>query len=166
MDRDFEEKVDELWCRLSPQLRGDIQRTIGFRREDVTAEALREYVLNYLGPKLQDLRLERRLTETSERIKREIIDELGHALRTALQQVAEMQAENIRTASPPVLGESHQIALPSLGAEPPRQPVLMLGTSYVMDCKYVAQGGPRNCLHVIDRPDGRYVQCERWELPL
>ena len=48
MNRELERRIEEAWQSLSPQLRADVQREVGFNREDVSAEQLREIVLGYV----------------------------------------------------------------------------------------------------------------------
>ena len=113
------------------KLKKDFEEKIGNLGED-----LEERTINYLTSLRQ---------ETINSLK-EIANVLGERHKEILHQIEETKSQKLIPAHLP--------------GEQSIQQTIMLGTSYTMDCRYIKEGGPKNCLHIRDTSNGRYVQCE------
>ncbi|MBS3102957.1 hypothetical protein J4458_05945 [Candidatus Woesearchaeota archaeon] len=170
MDRYLEEQVEALWQSLSPQLQAEIQLNMRFRREDVSAEQLTELVLGYVGPKLMELRTERRITEQTQRIRDEVMQEtraylggLGQASATYFEEIAARLREMDGQILYHLEGLKPQKALLPASTEryiPPQATALPIhvNTPIKMKCTY-REGGPENVISERQEEDGVYRRC-------
>ena len=184
MNRDLEDDVENLWSQLPPEIQEDIQRTGRFDRRDVPAEELIAHVQVYIEPRAEESRLRRIVHEETERVVDGVyrrVDSLEQNVQTALialaynigdsmQQVAHavkdlreqyghtlLQIGDLRNLQAE-LANSQRAALNSPSNSQPLS--IAVGTSYKQDCKYVNEGGPKDCVHIRDTSNGRYAQCQ------
>ena len=171
MDRLLEENVETAWRSLSHHLRSEIQRIMGFSRENVSAEELAMLVLRYVGPKLHESKTRRWINEAVDTARSQIqqetriyVDQVGKESMDYLKQIAEgIDARDRRIlyhlnelrAQQSLPSSAERAALP---AQPP-QPNVYISTPVKNDCPYVKDGGPKNCIVVNVTPDGTYGTC-------
>ena len=106
MNRYFEEEVEKAWQSLSPELRIIIQREMGFDRNEVSAEELTNFTVEYLKKKLDELKWDKLKKDFEEKIGNlgEDLEERTINYLTSLRQETIDSLKEIAN----VLGERHK----------------------------------------------------------
>jgi len=171
MNRYFEDAVERAWQSMSPELKIRIQREMGFNRNDVSAVELTDLTIDYLKKKIEELKwnklrkeLKKNIEELGEDLERRnmnYLDSLRKETMEGLKEIAYVLGEKYNEILHQIEDIKTQKSIPAhLSGDTSTQSVIMVGTSYSMDCKYAKEGGPKDCLHIRDTPNGRFVQCE------
>lgn len=171
MNRDLEERAERAWQSIPASLRSEIERNMGFCREDVSAEVLVDIVVSYVGPRYQELKANRILQEAIQRIETDatrhvenVVDQLKHEYVGSLRYLERElvgRIEEIRRAFPP---QQVQQALPI---------AVQVGKPALPDIAYTdciryhdptpenpsRRPGPQRCVMTWNESDGTHMQC-------
>ncbi|MEK6943538.1 MAG: hypothetical protein AABX00_05735 [Nanoarchaeota archaeon] len=169
MNRELERRIEEAWQSLSPQLRADVQREVGFNREDVSAEQLREIVLGYVGPKLMMVKSERLVREEADRIRREVQDEVRSTLGDMQSQYSAFLTHVSSIMENLVALKQMEATRPTqIAANPvPEQKYFPPSLSYTNCIRHhdptsehpKGEPGPERCVLTIPQEDGIHMRC-------
>jgi len=168
MNREFEEIVENLWQKLSPELRGRIQRDMGFDRDRVSADQLVDYVLGYVEPKLVQLKTERLLRESIARIEAQTTERVDHAIedlrkeemiylrqleKSLTDRIEQIRKELKGYGQPSLQNKSERVALPVITFTD------CIRHHFPSEKNSEVKPGPTRCVTTRPAEDGVHMHC-------